>query len=65
MQEGGEFFGKIRQAWRIQETGRGLGSLRLLSPIHGRYYGEKTQAVCLEKKTQAVCFEKKDAGCMF
>jgi len=23
-----------------------LGSLRLLSPMHGRYYGEKTWAVC-------------------
>ena len=24
----------------------GLGSLRLLSPMYGRYYGEKTRAVC-------------------
>jgi len=33
----------------------GLGSLRLLSPMHGRYYGEKTQAGCFGKKTQVVC----------
>ena len=33
----------------------GLGSLRLLSPMHGRYYGEKTQAGCSGEKTQAVC----------
>ena len=32
-----------------------LGSLRLLSPMHGRYYGEKTQAGCFGKKTRAVC----------
>lgn len=36
------------------QGGVGLGSLRLLSPMHGRYYGEKTQAVCFEK-TRAVC----------
>lgn len=42
----------------------GLGSLRLLSPMHGRYYGEKTRAGCLGKKTQAVCFgEKTQAVC--
>ena len=28
----------------------GLGSLRLLSPMHGRYYGEKTRAGCWEKR---------------
>ena len=41
----------------------GLGSLRLLSPMHGRYYGEKTRAGCLGKrrglyvlrKTRVVC----------
>ena len=38
------------------QGGRGLGSLRLLSPMHGRYYGEKTRAGCWGKKTQAVCF---------
>ena len=35
--------------------GTGLGSLRLLSPMHGRYYGEKMQAGCLGEKTRAVC----------
>ena len=35
----------------------GLGSLRLLSPMHGRYYGEKTQAGCLGEKTRAGCLE--------
>ena len=24
--------------------------------MHGRYYGEKTQAGCFWKKTQAICF---------
>ena len=27
--------------------------------MHGRYYGEKTQAGCFGKKTQAGCFGKK------
>ncbi len=57
MQEGeGVFWGKIREGRRIRETGEeagGLGSLRLLSPMHGRYYGEKTQAGCFGEKTQA------------
>ena len=27
--------------------------------MHGRYYGEKTQAGCFGEKTQAGCFGKK------
>ena len=36
-----------------------LGSLRLLSPMHGRYYGEKTQAVLGKRRRQAVLGERR------
>ncbi len=66
MQEGEGVFGKnppsVADTGDGRGGGTGLGSLRLLSPMHGRYYGEKTQAGCFEKNAGRLFWRKTQAG---
>ena len=66
MQEGGVFFGKIRQAWRIQEAGeeagRGLKACVFYRPCMVDTMEKRRRQAVLEKRRGQYVLRKTRAG---